>query len=89
MQRINRSCLVLMLTDDTALFCYQKKVLQTFRAMLLALLHLDEFFPDPACGVYQLVKPLELHRILGLLIIRLFTGLVVERQEGNDELRDR
>lgn len=53
-----------MLTDAAALYYNQRKALQTSRTMFLALLHLDEFFLDPACGVYQLVKPLELHRVL-------------------------
>lgn len=37
--------------------------------MFLALLHLDELFPDAARRVNQLVKPFELHRVLRLLIV--------------------
>lgn len=49
------------------------KTSQTFQAVLLALLHLDELLPDPARGVDQLVEPLELHRVLRLLVVRLLT----------------
>lgn len=57
----------------------------TFGSMLLALLHLNEFFPDPPGGINQLVEPLELHRILRLLVVGLFARLLQEREKGESE----
>lgn len=59
--------------------------LLTFRAVLFALLHFNEFFPDPARGVDKFMKPFELHRILRLLIIRLFVRLLGETGGGKRE----
>lgn len=55
--------------------------------MLLALLHLNEFFPDPPGGINQLVEPLELHRILRLLVVGLFARLLPEREKGRVRMR--
>ena len=60
----------------------------TFRVAPLGLVHLDELLADAARGVDQLVEPLELHRVLRLLVVRLLTRLA-EREGETRRWRER
>lgn len=49
-------------------------VRRTIGGVSLAVIHLDELLPDAACGVNQLVQPLELQGLV-LLVVRVLTRL--------------